>query len=120
MSSRERPFFNFFQIELSNHSRPTSFIASQELADHAENINLSAFLQTPTGRARVRAIRHITGEATASSSYCRVRHPGKSRRPGDRFEELLDDSPVLSGAAPLLPDQQRNRRVPLSKLQTFP
>jgi tetratricopeptide (TPR) repeat protein len=62
VSERGRPFFHFFQIE---HLRPLSadeaLLLLQKIAEQNNNASLVAFLQTPTGRARVRAIRHLAG-----------------------------------------------------------
>jgi tetratricopeptide (TPR) repeat protein/DNA-binding transcriptional ArsR family regulator len=60
--ARERPFFGFFATE---HLRPLAVADAVELlcriARHREQADLVAFLATPEGRSRVRAIHHLAG-----------------------------------------------------------
>src|SRR5262249_7744953 len=62
VSDRDRPFFNFFQIEhLQPLTADEALTLLRKIAEHSGNNDLAQFLQTPTGRARIRAIRHIAG-----------------------------------------------------------
>jgi DNA-binding Lrp family transcriptional regulator len=110
VSNRDRPFFNFFQIE---HLRPLSadeaLLLLQKIAGHSNNTPLVAFLQTPTGRARVRAIRHIAG---GSHRVFIILSEFATRENLDdlvtAFEELLDElTPYYQERLRWLPDQQR-------------
>jgi tetratricopeptide (TPR) repeat protein len=62
VKAREQPFFGFFATE---HLRPLSVPDATELlcriARHREQDDLVAFLASPEGRARVRALHHIAG-----------------------------------------------------------
>jgi len=133
MSGRNRPFFGFFQVEqlqqLSGstsdqdqaflhvfhveHLQPLSADEAlsllQKIAEHNNNRSLAAFLQTPTGRARVRAIRHITG---GSHRVFIILSEFATRENLDdlvtAFEELLDElTPYYQERLRWLPDQQR-------------
>jgi len=110
LSGRNRPFFNFFQIE---HLQPLSADEAQALlrkiATHTDNSSLVAFLQTPTGRARVRAIRHLAG---GSPRVFIILSEFVTRENLDdlvtAFEELLDElTPYYQERLRWLPDQQR-------------
>jgi tetratricopeptide (TPR) repeat protein len=93
ISDRDRPFFNFFQIE---HLRPLTtdeaLLLLQKIAGHSNNTSLVTFLQTPTGRARVRAIRHLAG---GSHRVFIILSEFATRENLDNlvtaFEELLDE-----------------------------
>ena len=110
LSDRAQPFFGFFQIE---HLQPLladdALLLLQKIAAHNENTDLAAFLQTPTGRARVRAIRHIAG---GSHRVFIILSEFATREKLDdlvtAFEELLDElTPYYQERLRWLPDQQR-------------
>ena len=110
ISDRDRPFFNFFEVE---HLQPLTADEAlellQKLARHGNNSELAAFLQTPTGRARVRAIRHITG---GNHRVFIILSEFATREKLDNlvtaFEELLDElTPYYQERLRWLPDQQR-------------
>lgn len=110
VSDRDRPFFNFFQIE---HLQPLSADEALELlrklAQQSGNTNLDGFLQTATGRARVRAIRHLAG---GSHRVFIILSEFATRENLDylvtAFEELLDElTPYYQERLRWLPDQQR-------------
>ena len=110
MSDRDRPFFNFFQIErLQPLSADEALALLRKLAERGGNAALAAFLQTPTGRARVRAIRHIAG---GSHRVFIILSEFATRENLDdlvtAFEELLDElTPYYQERLRWLPDQQR-------------
>jgi tetratricopeptide (TPR) repeat protein len=62
IKAREQPFFGFFAPE---HLRPLTVPDATELlgriARHREQPDLVAFLSTPEGRSRVRALHHLAG-----------------------------------------------------------
>ena len=110
LSDRDRPFFNFFQIE---HLLPLSAAEALDLlrriAIHTGNTDLNAFLQTAAGRARVRAIRHLAG---GSHRVFIILSEFATREKLDdlvtAFEELLDElTPYYQERLRWLPDQQR-------------
>src|SRR5208283_271926 len=80
-----------------------------KIAEHTGNADLAEFLQTPTGRARVRAIRHITGgnhRVFVILSEFATRE--KLNDLATAFEELLDElTPYYQDRMRWLPDQQR-------------
>jgi tetratricopeptide (TPR) repeat protein len=110
VSDRDRPFFNFFQIEhLQPLSTDEALALLRKIAEHTENTDLAAFLQTPTGRARVRAIRHLAG---GSHRVFIILSEFATRENLDNlvtaFEELLDElTPYYQDRLRWLPDQQR-------------
>jgi tetratricopeptide (TPR) repeat protein len=110
VSDRDRPFFNFFQIEhLQPLTADEALTLLRNIAKHTENADLADFLQTPTGRARVRAIRHITG---GSHRVFIILSEFATRESLDdlvsAFEELLDElTPYYQDRLRWLPDQQR-------------
>jgi tetratricopeptide (TPR) repeat protein len=110
VSDRDRPFFNFFQIEhLLPLSADEALSLLQKIAEHNKNTSLVQFLQTPAGRARVRAIRHITG---GSHRVFIILSEFATRENLDdlvtAFEELLDElTPYYQERLRWLPDQQR-------------
>jgi tetratricopeptide (TPR) repeat protein len=110
VSGGDRPFFNFFQLE---HLLPLAVDEAVSLlgniAERTNNSSLAAFLQTPTGRARVRAIRHITG---GNHRVFIILSEFATRENLDNlvtaFEELLDElTPYYQERLRWLPDQQR-------------
>jgi tetratricopeptide (TPR) repeat protein len=110
VSDRDRPFFNFFQVEhLLPLSADEALSLLRKIAEHNNNTSLVAFLQTPTGRARVRAIRHIAG---GSHRVFIILSEFATRENLDdlvtAFEELLDElTPYYQERLRWLPDQQR-------------
>ncbi len=62
VSRRESPFFGFFQIE---YLRPLTLeeavLLLRKIAELKDDAELAAFLQTPVGRSRVRALHHLSG-----------------------------------------------------------
>jgi tetratricopeptide (TPR) repeat protein len=62
ISSRQAPFFGFFQTE---HLKPLSVdeavLLLCKIAEWKKDTDLADFLQTPEGRARVRALYHLSG-----------------------------------------------------------
>jgi tetratricopeptide (TPR) repeat protein len=110
VSDRDRPFFNFFQIEhLQPLTADEALALLRKIAEHTGNTDLAAFLQTPTGRARVRAIRHIAG---GSHRVFIILSEFATRENLDdlvaAFEELLDElTPYYQERLRWLPDQQR-------------
>jgi tetratricopeptide (TPR) repeat protein len=62
MSKRDEPFFGFFQVE---YLKPLSLNDATELLRKIASANnkddLRVFLETSTGRSRIRAIRHLSG-----------------------------------------------------------
>jgi tetratricopeptide (TPR) repeat protein len=62
ISRRESPFFGFFQIE---YLRPLkledAILLLEKIAELNGDTELAAFLMTPTGRSRVRALHHLSG-----------------------------------------------------------
>lgn len=110
ISSRDRPFFNFFQLE---HLRPLSAEEAlqllQKIAEQRPDPSLVSFLGTAAGRARVRAIRHIAG---GSHRVFIILSEFVTRESLDElvtaFEELLDElTPYYQERLRWLPDQQR-------------
>lgn len=110
VSDRDRPFFGFFQIE---HLKPLTADEAlsllQKIAAHGKDADLVGFLQTPTGRARVRAIRHLAG---GSHRVFIILSEFATREKLDdlvtAFEELLDElTPYYQERLRWLPDQQR-------------
>jgi len=110
VSDRDRPFFNFFQIErLQPLTADEAVELLKKLAERGGNATLAAFLQTATGRARVRAIRHIAG---GSHRVFIILSEFATRENLDdlvtAFEELLDElTPYYQERLRWLPDQQR-------------
>jgi tetratricopeptide (TPR) repeat protein len=110
VSDRGRPFFNFFQVEhLQPLTADEALALLRKIAEHSGNTDLSAFLQTPTGRARVRAIRHIAG---GSHRVFIILSEFATRENLDdlvtAFEELLDElTPYYQERLRWLPDPQR-------------
>jgi tetratricopeptide (TPR) repeat protein len=110
VSDRDRPFFNFFQVEqLLPLSADEALTLLWKIAEHTGNIDLAGFLQTPTGRARVRAIRHLAG---GSHRVFIILSEFATRENLDNlvtaFEELLDElTPFYQERLRWLPDQQR-------------
>ena len=110
LSRRDRPFFNFFQVErLQPLTSDQALELLGKLADQGGEADLSAFLKTPTGRARVRAIRHVTG---GSHRVFIILSEFVTRQKLDdlvsAFEELLDElTPYYQERLRWLPDQQR-------------
>jgi tetratricopeptide (TPR) repeat protein len=110
VSNRDRPFFNFFQIEhLHPLTADEALALLRKIAEHTGKPDLATFLQTAVGRARVRAIRHLAGGshrvfiilsefASRENLYDLV----------TAFEELLDElTPYYQERLRWLPDQQR-------------
>ncbi len=59
---REQPFFGFFATEhLKPLPTPDAVDLLRRIASHREQPDLLAFLATPEGRSRVRAIHHLAG-----------------------------------------------------------
>lgn len=62
ISARTSPFFGFFQAE---HLKPLSVddavLLLRKVAEVNEDAELASFLQTPTGRNRVRVLHHLAG-----------------------------------------------------------
>ncbi|MCB1099093.1 MAG: MarR family transcriptional regulator, partial [Verrucomicrobiae bacterium] len=62
LTDRSRPFYGFFQTE---HMKPLSREEAAELlmniARHNDQTDVVAFLETARGRARVRALHHLSG-----------------------------------------------------------
>ncbi|MGV3721943.1 MAG: tetratricopeptide repeat protein [Actinomycetota bacterium] len=110
LSDRDKPFFNFFQIErLKPLSSDEALSLLRKLADQSGNAELAAFLQSPVGRARIRAIRHLTG---GSHRIFIILSEFATRENLDdlvsAFEELLDElTPYYQERLRWLPDQQR-------------
>ncbi len=110
VSDLDRPFFNFFQIEhLLPLSADEALSLLQKIAAHTGNADLATFLQTPTGRGRLRAIRHIAG---GSHRVFIVLSEFATREKLDdlvtAFEELLDElTPYYQDRLRCLPVQQR-------------
>ena len=110
VSDRDRPFFNFFQIErLEPLTADEALELLKKLAERGGNAALAAFLQTATGRARVRAIRHIAG---GSHRVFIILSEFATRENLDdlvtAFEELLDElTPYYQERLRWLPAQQR-------------
>src|SRR5262249_35923714 len=93
VSDRNRRFFNFFQIEhLQPLTADEALLLQKKLAEHTKNTDLAAFLQAATGRARVRAIRHLGG---GSHRIFIILSEFATRENLDdlvtAFEELLDE-----------------------------
>jgi tetratricopeptide (TPR) repeat protein len=110
ISDRDRPFFNFFQIEHLKPLTPDEALELlQKIASQGANTELLAFLQTPTGRARVRAIRHVAGGGhrvfITLSEFATQENLDNLV---SAFEELLDElTPYYQERLRWLPDQQR-------------
>jgi tetratricopeptide (TPR) repeat protein len=110
ISDRDKPFFGFFQIE---HLEPLTVTEAAELlakiAQLNSNENLAKFLHTPTGRARLRAIRHLSG---GSHRVLIVLSEFITRESLDElvgaFDNLLDElTPYYQERLRWLPEQQR-------------
>jgi tetratricopeptide (TPR) repeat protein len=110
MSDRDEPFFGFFQTE---YLKPLSLADATELLRKIAAANskddLKAFLETSTGRSRVRAIRHLSGGShrvyIALSEFL-------TRESLDdlvaAFNQLLDElTPYYQERLRWLPKQQR-------------
>ncbi|RKY18714.1 MAG: hypothetical protein DRQ55_12640, partial [Planctomycetota bacterium] len=110
LSDRERAFFNFFQLE---HLPELSIEQSRELlariADRRGDEALAEFVRSPTGRARVRALQHLTGgnpRAFVSIGRDATRAGLTALTP--LVESLLDElTPSMRQRLAGLPDQQR-------------
>ncbi len=62
VQKREQPFFGFFATEhLKPLPPPDAVDLLRRIAQHREQGDLIAFLATPEGRSRVRAIHHLAG-----------------------------------------------------------
>lgn len=62
VSRRTSPFYGFFTIHLlENLSLGDATALLTKIADLEEKRDLSAFIQTPMGRARIRAVHHLAG-----------------------------------------------------------
>ncbi|MGA2497207.1 MAG: tetratricopeptide repeat protein [Tepidisphaeraceae bacterium] len=110
ISNRDRPFFNFFQIEhLQPLSADEALSLLRKIAEQTGNTSLAAFLQTATGRARVRAIRHIAGGGhRVFIILSEFASEANMDNLVDAFEELLDElTPFYQERLRWLPDQQR-------------
>ncbi len=110
LSDRDRPFFGFFQLE---HLQPLTTDEALALliriAGQTGDTVLARFLGTPSGRARVRAIRHLTG---GNHRVFIILSDFATREKLDdlvsAFEELLDElTPYYQERLRWLPDQQR-------------
>jgi tetratricopeptide (TPR) repeat protein len=110
LSGRDRPFFAFFQIEhLQPLTTDDALALLRKIAERTGNAGLAEFLRTPTGRARVRAIRHIAG---GGHRVFIILSEFATREKLDdlvtAFEELLDElTPFYQERLRWLPDQQR-------------
>ena len=110
---RVRPRPAVLQL-LSDRAPPAALgrrglVAAAKDRRHTGNADLAAFLQTPTGRGRVRAIRHIAG---GSHRVFIILSEFATRENLDdlvtAFEELLDElTPYYQERLRWLPDQQR-------------
>ncbi len=110
ISDRDRPFFNFFQIEhLQPLSADEALSLLRKIAEQTGNTSLATFLQTATGRARVRAIRHIAGGGhRVFIILSEFASEAKMDNLVDAFEQLLDElTPFYQERLRWLPDQQR-------------
>jgi DNA-binding MarR family transcriptional regulator len=110
LAERDKPFFNFFQVD---RLQPLNAAEAIELLSNIAKLNddteLSEYLQTPTGRARVRAILHMTG---GSHRVFIILSEFTTRDSLDdlvsAFEELVDElTPYYQERLRWLPDQQR-------------
>ncbi len=62
VSRQTSPFYNFFRIQhLPGLSLDEAVLLLTKIAQLEEDAPLTAFLQTPAGRARVRAVHHLAG-----------------------------------------------------------
>jgi tetratricopeptide (TPR) repeat protein len=128
ISDRDRPFFNFFQIEhLQPLSTDEAITLLRKIAELTEKRDLAAFLQTAPGRARVRAIRHLAG---GNHRIFIILSEFATREKLDdlvtAFEASLDElTPYYQERLRWLPDQQREiveflcrqaRTVPVKEL----
>jgi DNA-binding transcriptional ArsR family regulator len=110
ISDREQPFFGFFQIEyLKPLTVDEAGALLRKIAELNEDKELSKFLQSPTGRARVRTLRHLSG---GSHRVFIVLSEFISRESLDElvfaFENLLDElTPYYQERLRWLPEQQR-------------
>jgi tetratricopeptide (TPR) repeat protein len=110
VSDRDRPFFNFFQVEhLEPLTADDALLLLQKIATLSSDAVLSAFLRSPAGRARVRAIRHIAGGGhrvfIILSEFATQENLDKLVT---AFEELLDElTPYYQERLRWLPEQQR-------------
>jgi tetratricopeptide (TPR) repeat protein len=109
-SDRDRPFFNFFQVEhLPPLSADDAVLLLAKIAELNEDAELAAFLRSSTGRARVRAIRHVTG---GSHRVFLMLSEFITREDLDNlvsaFQKLLDDlTPYYQERLRWLANQQR-------------
>ena len=110
LSDRQKPFFAFFEVEnLQPLNLDEALSLLRNLAKEGDDEDLVKFLSTPVGRARVRAVRHITG---GSHRIFIIMSEFVTRRSLDNlvvaFEELLDElTPYYQERLRWLPDQQR-------------
>jgi tetratricopeptide (TPR) repeat protein len=110
LSGRERPFFNFFQIE---HLKPLTTDEAlsllETIAQQTGNTDLVPFLQSPAGRARIGAIRHLAGgRPRVWITLSRFATREKLDQLVPVVEELLDElTPHYQERLRGLPDQQR-------------
>ena len=62
VQSRTKPFFGFFNpIHLDRLTVPEAIAMLEKIATLGGQADLASFLQTPLGRARVRAVHHLAG-----------------------------------------------------------
>jgi tetratricopeptide (TPR) repeat protein/DNA-binding transcriptional ArsR family regulator len=62
VQSRSQPFFGFFNpIHLDRLTVPEAIEMLRKIATLGSGADLASFLQTPAGRARVRAVHHLAG-----------------------------------------------------------
>src|SRR5207248_8329617 len=62
VSRRDSPFYGHFQIEyLKPLSLEEAVLLLRKIADLNSDTKLASFLQTATGRSRVRALHHLSG-----------------------------------------------------------
>lgn len=110
LSDRDRPFFGFFQLEhLQPLTTDEALALLTRIAAQTGDTGLAGFLGTPSGRARVRAIRHLTG---GNHRVFIILSDFATREKLDdlvsAFEELLDElTPYYQERLRWLPDQQR-------------
>lgn len=62
VSRQTSPFYNFFRVQhLPGLSLDEAVLLLTKIAQLEEDASLTSFLQTPAGRARVRAVHHLAG-----------------------------------------------------------
>ncbi len=110
LSDRDRPFFGFFQLEhLQPLTTDEALALLTRIAGQTGDTGLARFLGTPSGRARVRAIRHLTGGN--HRVFIILSDFATQEKLDDlvsAFEELLDElTPYYQERLRWLPDQQR-------------